>query len=160
MVPARYDLHSRWSLSAPVEQVWAVVADPQMSWPDWWPQCTADAVVSDPAAGDGLVGRTARVAFRAWLGYTLHLEIRPTRVQAPHFIEFDAGGDLSGLGRVALVPTAGDGTTVHIQWLVRPTQRWMLLLSPLARPAFTAAHAGVMRRGERGLRRTLGDRRG
>lgn len=160
MVSSRYDLHTRWSLSAPIQQVWEVMADPRMSWPDWWPQCTADAAVTEPAAGDGLVGRTAGVAFRAGPGYTLHLSIRPTRVQAPHFIEFDAGGDLSGIGRVVLMAVDAGRTAVHIQWLVRPTRRWMAILSPVARPVFALAHAAVMRQGERGLRVFLSGRGG
>lgn len=159
MAPARYLLHTRWSLAAPVDRVWDVLADPRMSWPAWWPQCTADTEAAgpdpEPPAGEALLGRTARVAFRAGPGYTLHLAIRPTIVRAPHFIEFDAGGDLSGVGRVALVAADGDRTAVHIHWAVRPTRRWMGLLSPLARPVFTAAHGAVMRRGERGLRAFL-----
>lgn len=157
----RYDLQSRWDLPASVERVWDVLADPLMSWPGWWPQCAAEGPVAgsgdDAAIGGGLVGRSAYLAFHAAPGYTLHLMIRPTRVQAPRFVEFDAEGDLSGIGRVALVPD-GDRTAVHIQWVVRPARRWMALLSPIAAPAFSAMHARVMRQGERGLREFLAAR--
>lgn len=162
MASPRYDLHTRWSFHAPAQRVWDVIADPRMSWPDWWAQCAADEPVGGPVAepadatsdGGGLVGRNASLAFRAAPGYTLHLTIRPTRVQAPRFVEFDAEGDLRGLGRVALVED-GDRTAVHIQWIVRPARRWMALLSPIAAPVFSAMHARVMRQGERGLREFL-----
>jgi hypothetical protein len=41
------------------------------------------------------------------------------------------------------------------EWRVRPTSRWMTILSPVAAPAFTFAHAALMRRGEEGLRSYL-----
>lgn len=124
-----YDLHTCWDLPAPADRVWAVIADRRMSWPDWWPGCTADdppaSTPSPGASADtwaggaprpcGLSGRSARLAFHAGPGYVLHLTIRPTSERPGRFIEFDAEGDLCGLGRVALVPVAGDRTRVHIQ---------------------------------------------
>lgn len=32
----RFDLVSHWHLDAPVERVWAALADPA-GWPGWWP---------------------------------------------------------------------------------------------------------------------------
>lgn len=163
MPSPRYDLHTRWSIPATLPEVWDVIADPRMSWPDWWVQCAAVGPCAGPAddaaTGDGLVGRSAHLAFRAAAGYTLHLTIRPTRLQEPRFVEFDAEGDLHGVGRVALVAD-GNRTTVHIQWVVRPARRWMALLSPIAAPLFSAMHARVMRQGERGLGGFLAARNG
>lgn len=79
----------------------------------------------------------------------------PTTVDSPNEVTFDAGGDLEGEGRVTLSSTRSGQTQMDIEWPVRPTSRWMAFLSPIARPAFTYAHAGLMRRGEAGLRAYL-----
>lgn len=132
-----------------------------MSWPNWWPKCTfAGPLVRTDVASNTqeavLKATTAPLNFRAALGYTLTITIHPTKVLTPRQIEFDAGGHLEGTGRVTLHPEAkGQATRMDIEWRVRPTQRWMNFLAPIAAPAFTAAHALMMRQGERGLVRAL-----
>jgi len=172
MASTLYDLHTRWDLPASADRVWAVIADRRMSWPDWWPGCTADGPPTATPSPEGtagapgghaprpgsLAGRSAGLAFHAGPGYVLHLTIRPTSEQPGRFIEFDAEGDLCGHGRVALVPVAADRTRVHIQCTVAPTPRWMVLLSPVAAPLFAGLHGRMMRRGEQGLRRILAAR--
>ncbi|MCC9204890.1 hypothetical protein [Arthrobacter sp. zg-Y769] len=169
-MPGLYILPSSWLLDATPEAVWQTVASPEMSWPQWWPGCTLqelatcpDAETTDPTAE--LLATTARLQFRASLGYRLSITIRPTNAVRPRIIEFDAGGDLAGTGRIRLFPVpaadpaeAGrepEQTRMDIDWRVRPTRAWMRVLTPVARPAFTAAHALLMRQGERGLRREL-----
>ncbi|MCQ1946871.1 hypothetical protein [Arthrobacter sp. zg-Y1116] len=173
-MPGLYILPSSWLLDATPEAVWETVASPDMSWPRWWPGCTlqdlatdpraeADAETADPTAE--LLATTVRLRFRAALGYHLSITIHPTAAARPRIIEFDAGGDLAGTGRIRLfpVPAAAPGnapggaaqTRMDIDWRVRPTRPWMRLLTPVARPVFTAAHSLLMRQGERGLRREL-----
>ena len=131
-----------------------------MSWPDWWPGCTL-AKGMEVAAGPGassderLLATTATLNFKAFLGYTLSVSYHPTLVDSPNEIAFAAGGDLAGEGRVTLTALSDDRTQMVIEWRVRPTNRWMTFLSPVARPAFTYAHATLMRRGEEGLRNHL-----
>ncbi|MBG0741824.1 SRPBCC family protein [Paeniglutamicibacter antarcticus] len=162
MVERQYDLMSTWHLDADPESVWSVIADPDMSWPTWWPGCSfggplVRSAISSESPAAVLLATTAPLRFRAALGYKLGITVHPTMVKPPHRIEFDAGGDLVGTGSVALFPAGRDGplTKMQIEWRVRPTQRWMRLLTPIAAPAFTAAHRHLMRKGERGLRAEL-----
>lgn len=165
MKPRLFDLSSTWLLPASPEKVWAVIADTDMSWPQWWPHCTFAAPLErTEAASEGqeevLKATTAHLNFKAFLGYTLTITIHPTKVAAPHEIEFDAGGHLQGTGRVRLVPQEQVlATRMDIEWRVRPTQRWMNVLTPIAAPAFKAAHALMMRQGEKGLQRELANNR-
>lgn len=157
MSPRRFDLSSAWHLPTTPEAVWEIIADVDMSWPKWWPHCTfaAPLVRTEPASDnreDILKATTAYLNFKASLGYTLTISIHPTTVATPRAIDFDAGGHLEGTGRVILSPEAkGEETRMDIEWRVRPTQRWMNFLAPVAAPAFTAAHALMMRQGEKGL---------
>jgi hypothetical protein len=163
MTPGLFDLSSTWHFPSTPEQVWAIIADIDMSWPSWWPRCSFAAPLVRTKArsstqADILKATTAYLNFKASLGYTLTISIHPTTVVTPRLIEFDAGVHLHGTGRVTLSPEAnGEGTRMEIEWKVRPTQRWMNLLVPIAAPAFTAAHALMMRQGEKGLLRALGE---
>lgn len=161
MTPRLFDLSSTWHLPATPEQVWAIIADIDMSWPNWWPHCTfAAPLVRTETKGashaDILKATTAYLNFKASLGYTLTVSIHPTEVVAPREIDFDAGGHLEGTGRVTLSPESqGEATRMNIEWRVSPTQRWMKFFTPIAAPAFKAAHAFMMRQGEKGLVRAL-----
>ncbi|QDG63742.1 SRPBCC family protein [Pseudarthrobacter sp. NIBRBAC000502771] len=160
-----FNLNSTWQFPASPEEVWAVIADTDMSWPNWWPHCTFAAPLerteaASEATEEILKATTAHLNFKAFLGYTLTITIHPTKVSAPREIEFDAGGHLQGTGRVTLVPQEqGKTTRMDIEWRVRPTQRWMNVLTPVAAPAFVAAHALMMRQGEKGLQRELANNR-
>ncbi|WP_437773469.1 hypothetical protein [Arthrobacter sp. KNU40] len=161
MTPRLFDLSSTWHFAAAPEAVWAIIADVDMSWPKWWPDCSfaAPLVRTEPDSNsqeDILKATTSYLNFKASLGYTLTISIHPTKVVTPSEIEFDAGGHLEGTGKVTLTPeTNGTKTRMDIEWKVRPTKHWMNLLTPIAAPAFTAAHTLMMRRGEKGLRRAL-----
>ncbi|MCI0142999.1 hypothetical protein KNN17_15640 [Arthrobacter bambusae] len=161
MTSHTFDLNSTWHLPATPEEVWAIIADVDMSWPNWWPRCSfAAPLVRTEARSnsqeDILKATTAYLNFKTSLGYTLTISVHPTTVVTPKEIAFDAGGHLEGTGRVTLSPDAkNEATRMDIEWRVRPTQRWMHLLTPIAAPAFTAAHALMMRQGEKGLVRAL-----
>jgi hypothetical protein len=161
MTARLFDLSSTWDLPATPEAVWAIIADIDMSWPNWWPHCRfAGPLVRTKPRSDSqediLKATTAYLDFKTSLGYTLTISVHPTTVVTSQEIEFDAGGHLEGTGRVTLIPEAsGAATRMDIEWRVRPTQRWMNLLSPIAAPAFTAAHALMMHQGERGLVKAL-----
>ncbi len=53
-------------------------------------------------------------------------------------------GTIRGSGRWTLEPTSR-GTAVRFAWTVAPAARWLRLLTPVARPAFEAGHAAVVR---------------
>ena len=163
VTPRVYDLQSSWLLPASTEEVWAIIADVNMSWPSWWPNCTfAGPLERVPPASssheDILKATTAHLNFKASLGYTLTITIHPMAVLTLSEVDFDAGGHLVGAGRVTLTPEANQTTRMNIEWKVRPTQSWMNLLSPIAAPVFRAAHAHMMRQGEKGLIKALKNR--
>lgn len=163
MATRLYDLSSSWAFPNSQQEVWDVIADPNMAWPDWWPGCTLAmplerAPHTGASAAATLLATTATLNFKASLGYTLTVSYHPTLVESPHEITFDAGGDLEGEGRVILSMTNNGQTQMDIEWRVRPTSRWMAFLSPIAGPAFTFAHAALMRRGEAGLKDYLARR--
>ncbi|MEV8143790.1 hypothetical protein [Specibacter sp. NPDC078709] len=165
MAARLYDLSSSWTFPNTRQQVWDVIADPSMAWPDWWPGCTLAKPLersSQTATSNNelLLATTATLNFKASLGYTLSVSYHPTMVDDPKEIIFDAGGDLEGEGRVILSDKANKVTQMDIEWRVRPTSRWMSFLSPVAAPAFTYAHAALMRRGEEGLRDYLARQNG
>ncbi|WP_427017597.1 SRPBCC family protein [Pseudarthrobacter sp. P1] len=155
-----FDLHSIWTLPASQQDVWDIIADPDMGWPAWWPHCTfakplARQQPHDDTPSGILLATTATLDFKSSLGYTLTVSIHPTRADAPHTLEFDASGHLEGTGRVLLGPATDGGTEMGIEWRVHPTQGWMVALTPLAAPAFTGAHDHLMREGQLGLRAAL-----
>jgi hypothetical protein len=81
MVPPLFDLSSTWHLPATTEAVWGVIADIDVSWPNWWPHCTfaaplSRAAVKSNSQADVLKATTAHLNFKASLGYA------PTRRQA------------------------------------------------------------------------------
>lgn len=164
MPPRLYDLRSTWHLHANPDEVWAIIADVNMSWPTWWPHCSFAGPLERKHAAtksqeDVLKATTAHLNFKASLGYTLTITIHPTKVHSSSEIEFDAGGHLLGTGRVTLMEKADRTTRMDIDWKVHPTQTWMNLLSPVAAPVFRAAHAHIMRQGEKGLAQALEKRR-
>ncbi len=58
------------------------------------------------------------------------------------------GATACGTGRWKLTSADG-GTLVRYDWDIRTTRRWMNLLAPVARPAFSWNHAELMREGAR-----------
>lgn len=165
MAARLYDLSSTWNFPNSRQEVWDVIADPSMAWPDWWPGCTLAKPLerSPQTATDNdelLLATTATLRFKASLGYTLSVSYHPTLVDSPNEIAFDAGGDLEGEGRVTLSKANNGHTQMDIEWRVRPTSRWMAFLSPVAAPAFTYAHAALMLRGEDGLAAHLAKKHG
>src|SRR5437016_1729884 len=122
MTPRLFDLTSTWHLPAAPDEVWAIIADVDMSWPNWWPHCSfAAPLVRTEAKStsheDILMATTAHLNFKTALGYTLTISIHPTIVVTPKEIVFDAGGHLEGTGRVTLGPEAnGAATRMDIEW--------------------------------------------
>ncbi len=148
-----YDLATVWHLAAAPERCWAVLADPRMSWPAWWPGVESLGVRT--AEGTGPVGSRARLRFRAPLGYALVLDLRVVDAHEPTRVRVAVTGDLHGTGDVRLSSPAPGSTRVDVAWRVRTTRRWMTLLAPVLAPVFVASHAATMRTGERGLRAHL-----
>lgn len=158
----RYRFETTWLLDAPVEACWAVLADPALSWPSWWPGLAGDVVELGPAARDH-VGSRARLRYRSPFGFTLRIELALVAARPPVAATFAVRGDLVGRGTVDLAPADARpggrcdkdpgpvGTRVVVGWDVATTRGWMNALGPVASPAFAWSHAHVMRRGGAGL---------
>lgn len=165
-------LESAWRPSAPVAQVWSVLADPRFTWPDWWPGLTAAA--THPVVGtDGLAapGTWAHLRVRSPLGYALRFRLDLTQSTAPSDggpgrARLDVSGDLAGLAEVTVsggstgstgVGPADGGSTdeheteVRLVWRVSPVPAWFRATSRIAPGPLAWAHGRVMRAGERGL---------
>jgi hypothetical protein len=154
-VRRRYRFVTVWHLPAGREAVWAVLADPAMSWPRWWPGLDATSVQPVDGGADGPVGSRAALVLRpARWAYALRFTLVITAADAPRAATLAVGGDLVGTGRVRLVG-AGEGCTVILDWEVATTRRWMNTTAPLLAPVFAAAHARALRAGERGLAANL-----
>lgn len=149
-----YAFTSRWVVPAPVAHCWALLEESLRTGEvPWWP---AVRVVPLPVAPT--VGQVVRVEVRSPWGYRLHLALALTALTVPHLIAAESSGDLVGRGRLALEERGAAASALTWTWEVALTRPWMRIASPLLRPAFVAAHALVMRRGERGLREVIAER--
>jgi hypothetical protein len=149
---ADYSFVTEWRVPAPIDEVFAVIAD-SLRWPEWWRGLQR---VEELEAGDAAgLGNVRRYTFRGRLPYNLTFDVRTMLIQPPHALDGIASGELTGEGRWRLA-VDGDATVVRCEWEVRTTERWMNLLAPLARPVFAWNHDLVMRQGGEGLRRRLG----
>jgi hypothetical protein len=89
---------------------------------------------------------------RSLLPYELRFVSRQRRGPHPHgVIDAELRGDLEGFARFTVVDADAGCHLLYDQEVV--TNKGMLrTLAPLARPAFRANHALMMRHGEQGLR--------
>ena len=148
---SRYSFESRWAVPASPERCWREIERTVTgSGAAWWPGVR----VEHPAAALA-VGAEVGLAVRAPLGYRLRCALRITRVEPGGSLDADSGGDLVGHGAIR-IRGVGEGSEIRIRWDVAARRPWMRVLGPVLRPVFSAAHAFVMRAGERGLRRALG----
>lgn len=149
---AAYRFRTVWSFDAPIDTVWEALSNVDEQ--GWWPGTTATQLARGDRRG---IGAVVRYEMRTSLPYALTFVAIVTRMERPHVIEVQVGGELVGTGRWDLVQ---EGRTTHATylWEVRTTARWMNLLAPLLRPAFVWNHHQVMQAGARGLARHLGVR--
>ena len=151
MLSAHFDLVSHWRIQAPVDRVWAALADP-VSWPRWWP-CVRRVQTLHDGGADG-VGSVRRIEWSTRLPYRIVIEVEAVESVRHQRLRGRSRGQLDGEGLWLLRAEAGC-TDVTYVWRVRPTRRWMRWLAPLLAPVFRWNHDGVMRAGEAGLRRYL-----
>jgi uncharacterized protein YndB with AHSA1/START domain len=150
----RYAFLTTWLLDAPVEPVWDAIYDTD-AWPKWWPGVRrVEELV--PRGQDG-VGGVSRFTFRSVLPYDLVFDMLSVRVERYRVMEGVASGELAGTGRWRFFDHDGV-TAVTYEWDVETTARWMNLLAPVARPAFSWNHDRVMRAGGEGLAALVGAR--
>ena len=148
---AEYHFVSIWQIQAPIERVWEEIYHAER-WPSWW-KYVVGVDELEPGAANG-VGRRLHLLFRTRLPYTLGFDVRVTRVQPPSELVAETTGELEGTGRWTLTSVDG-GTRVRYNWDIRTTRRWMNLLAPVGRQAFSWNHDELMREGAQSLARRL-----
>jgi uncharacterized protein YndB with AHSA1/START domain len=147
-----YTLVTEWHLDAPIGRVWQALFEVD-AWPTWWPYVRAVQLIE---AGDASgVGAVRRYTWGSRLPYTLSFDMRTTIVQAPHWLEGEASGELAGNGRWTLTDQVST-TRVRYDWTVTTTRAWMNALAPMLAPVFRWNHGQVMAAGGQGLAKHLG----
>lgn len=134
-----------WSVAAHRRSVFDALVD-LLSWPLWWPDVRTVRKIDDD---------TAEITCRAVLPYALTIRLR--RAEQDHRagrLRVDMTGDLDGYCE-GVVRGSARGARLAIDQRVEVTKPLLRALAPVARPLFTANHAMMMRRGERGLRTYL-----
>jgi hypothetical protein len=149
---AHYHFVTDITVGAPIERAWAHIADPT-GWPEAW-TWLASVEMLDGATPPASRGDRCRYAFRTALPYTLSFVTEVTEVEPPTLLVAEASGELAGTGRWDLTEVEA-GTALRYTWLVETTKRWMNVLAPIGRPAFSWNHDVLMKDFARGLAATL-----
>lgn len=139
---ARYHFVTEFDVTADRDTVWGALEDPT-GWPSWWRWLKRVDVLDE--GGQDRLGARYRYAFGTALPYTLAFETMVTNVQRPAVMQAEASGELEGSGLWRLTEGPDGGTHVEYTWLVETTKRWMNILAPVGRPAFTWNHDVLMR---------------
>lgn len=139
---ARYHFITAFRVVADRARVWQLFTEPPV-WPSFWRWLRHVDLLE--RADDAGVGARYRYEFGTALPYTLSFETRTVRAVEPTVIEMRASGELEGLGLCRLGAHDDRTTDVTYTWLVETTKRWMNLLAPVARPAFSRNHDILMR---------------
>jgi hypothetical protein len=151
---SEYRFLTLWRLEAPRAAVCKAIED-SLAWPEWW---TGVENVEELSAGDADgIGSVRRYTWKGRLPYRLTFDVRVTRMELQTMVEGVATGDVEGIGRWSF-DTEGEITVARYEWLVRPTQLWMRVLSPLASPVFRWNHDILMQQGGEGLARHINAR--
>lgn len=148
-----YQFVTTWHIDAPLERVWEAIKHSE-SWPEWW-KGVIRVVELHEGDADGL-GSIRRSTWKSALPYTLEFDSEIVRIERLKLIEARAFGELEGRGLWTFEAEAVDKTCVQYDWRVDTTKPWMNLLAPLAKPFFRWNHDTIMRWGEEGLKRLLG----
>lgn len=142
-----FDLVSHWRIAAPVERVWAALADPG-SWPQWWP-CVRSVQTIGEGNAEGL-GSVRRFVWATRLPYDIVIEVEAVESRRLERLRGRSVGQLRGEG-IWLLRSEGPCTAVTYVWRVELVTRWMRWLAPVLAPVFRWNHDGVMRAGGIGL---------
>jgi quercetin dioxygenase-like cupin family protein/uncharacterized protein YndB with AHSA1/START domain len=140
-----YVFVDEWDVAAPPDAVFAALAD-TTTYPLWWTPVYLEATAGGPAG----VGQVSEQHFKGRLPYTLKTTSRTVRHDAPHILEADVTGDLTGHGTWILTPD-GDGTHVRFDWVVTADRPLLRYLTPVLRPAFRWNHNWAIARAMEGL---------
>ena len=112
-------------------------------YPRWWPEVRLVRRIDD---------RRTEMVIRSVLPYELRFVAQQERQDpAAGVLEVSMSGDLEGFSRWTL-SASGDGTRAVFEEDVVARKALLRRLAVVARPAFRANHALMMRHGKQGLR--------
>jgi hypothetical protein len=136
-----YRFRSEWCLDAPPRATYSVL-EQVVGYAAWWPEVRRARLVEVDSC---------EVVCRSLLPYQLSMVLRPSRVDPESgVLEAAIDGDLEGFARWT-VGSRPSGSHLVFEEEVTVTKRSLRWLAPLARPAFRANHAAMMRHGRSGL---------
>jgi hypothetical protein len=146
-----YRFRTTWHLDAPLGDAYTAL-ECLDDYPTWWHEVTRADRVDD---------ETYDLGVRSTLPYELRFTTRQRRRDPEAgVLEAELAGDLSGFSRWTITPE-GAGTVAVFEEEVTVNKALLRRLAYVARPAFQANHAVMMRSGRRGLAAYLaGFRRG
>jgi hypothetical protein len=151
---AQYRFVTEWQVDATAGQVWDVLLD-YRQWPSWWRGFRAvEQLESGDASGRGM---RIRQSWRAWLPYTMVLDLEILDLQRPSLVQGRASGNVEGTCTWSLDERDG-ATTVRFVMDVCTTRWWMNLPVPFAGRVFAGNYDAIMRWGAEGMARVLGGR--
>lgn len=147
MTGNRYEFRNHWSVDASPDSAYRVL-EALDRYPQWWPEIREVIQISDQAY---------EIRARSLLPYDLVFVTHEGRRDGVNrILEAKLTGDLEGFSRWTITPAAaGTGTDLLFEEEVVTNKALLRRLAPIARPAFRANHALMMRHGERGLRTYL-----
>lgn len=148
----RYRFVTRFGLAAPPAATYAAVVDPV----PWLSRASFVRTAVHVRPGDA-EGRGARfhASVRAPLGYRFTWQLTTIAAERDRELVWEAHGQLEG--RATWQLDAERATTIgHLEWIVRPTPRWVAAADRVARPLLVWNHDRVMRAGIEALADHLG----
>lgn len=151
---AHYMFETEWMITAPINDVFEIISHPE-EYSSWWPSVRVSRLVGEGDADSG--GATAAYTIRSPLGYRMNFELKTIEVDRPTRFRGLVRGDLVGTGTHYL-EAMPDGTFIRFHWYVSTTKRWMNVVAPVARYAFSFAHRQVMYEGCEAMAKKLGAR--
>jgi Polyketide cyclase / dehydrase and lipid transport len=145
------DLVSHWRIAAPVDRVWAELADPRR-WPLWWPGISEVRTLR-PGSADG-TGSVQRVQWATRWRVRIAVEIETREALQSERLRSRSRGVLQGEG-IWLLRAKGSSTELTCVWRIERPDAWMRWLALFVTPLLRWSHRRVMRAGEAGLQRHL-----
>lgn len=148
---AEYRFVTTWTLTAPVERVWAEVGDP-LRWKSYW-SGLEDVRALSPDAEPG-PGSRYELVFKSFLPYTLSLRARVDEYVARSRMVIRTEGELEGTAEFT-VDDVSQGARTRLVWTTRTTKPWMNALAFVMRDLFAWNHDVLMRKAGNGLAEVL-----
>ena len=138
-MPVAFDYDRRFDFAVSPETFWHTVSRTDC-YPEWWTWLR-------DFESDGLhAGSHTQCVIRTPLPYALRVTVDVERVVPPERVETRVSGDLDGLARLEISPTAS-GCAARLVWLLELREPWLARLARFTRPVLTWAHDQVISSG-------------